>query len=113
APRAALPGPSRGLARLGAGSAHVLDRRDLGEPLRILRQTVEERGIEFLVDQPGARTLDLVAHAARAEDHDSQVLVPALDRLLDRLAQVVAAIAGRRRILDDVDRDRDHADGPL
>src|SRR5690606_14092782 len=90
----------------------ILDRRNLREPLRIARQIVEERFVELLVDESRTRPLNLMRHAACAEDHDVQILVPALDGLLDSLAEVVAAVARGCRILDDVDRERNHAHGP-
>ena len=34
-------------------------------------KTVEKRRVELLIDESGARALDLVRHAARAEDDDA------------------------------------------
>ena len=46
-------------------------------------------------------------HAAGAEDHDAQILGIGFHRLAQGLAQIVAAPAGGRGILDDVDAQRD------
>ena len=42
-----------------------------------------------------------------------EVLREAVDRAADRLAEIVAALAGRRRILHDVDGERDDRAGPF
>src|SRR5579863_7859368 len=59
---AARDQPHHEFDTLAAGFADVIDVRHLGEPLVIGDQAVEEVGVELLVDQPGARPLQLVAH---------------------------------------------------
>src|SRR5215831_15765297 len=74
---------------LGARLAHVLDVRHQCQVVRVADQPVEERVVERGVDEPGARALQLVAHAAGAPDVDREVLAVALHRPADRLAQHV------------------------
>ena len=97
-----------------APASRMYSRCDMrGELLRILGEVVEERLVELRIDQAGALAADLVRHAAGAEDHDLQVLGIGLDRLADRLAEIEAAVAGRRRELHHVDRERDHRARPF
>src|SRR5450759_295679 len=97
---------------LTAGLADVIDMRHGGEPLGISDQAIEEGVVELLVDQPGARPLQLVAHAAGAPDLHVERFVVGLDGLADRLAEHVAAPARGRRILHDIDRERNHRARP-
>src|SRR5450756_2821205 len=97
---------------LAAGLAHIVDMRHGREPLGIGNQPIEEGGVELPVDQPGARPLQLVAHAAGAPDLDVERLVVGLDGLADRLAEHEAAPPGGRRVLHDVDGKRDHRAWP-
>ena len=62
--------------------------------------------------KPGALRLQLVRQAAGAEDHDPVVARVRVDRTPDRLAEPVAPVAGGRRVLDDVDGERDHLARP-
>ena len=48
--------------------------------VRVVDQPVEERVVELGVDEPGARPLQLMAHAAGAPDLHGQVLAEALPR---------------------------------
>src|SRR5882762_11171945 len=73
---------------------------------------VHEAVIEFLVDQARAGTLQLVRHATGAEDHDAQVFRIRFHGPADRLPQFQTAVAGRWRVLYDVDRQRDHPARP-
>src|SRR5215831_7940428 len=98
---------------LGARLAHVLDMRHQRQVVRVADQPVEERVVELGVDEPGARALQLVAHAAGAPDVDREVLAVALHRPADRLAQHVAAVAGRRGVLHHVHGQRDDPHRPL
>src|SRR5690606_15020017 len=66
--RAARDQPHHQLDALGAGLANVVDVRHGRQSLRIGDQPVEEGVVELAVDQPGARPLQLVAHAAGAPD---------------------------------------------
>src|SRR5664279_2722009 len=109
---AARDQPHHEFDALAAGFADVIDMRHLGEPVRIVDQAIEEHLVELLVDQAGARTLQLVAHAAGAPDLHVERLFIGLDRLADRLAQHEAAAPRGRRILHDVDRERDHRARP-
>ena len=104
--------PHDQLDALGARLAQVLDVRHLRQRVRVVDQLVEERVVELGVDEPGARALQLVAHAAGAPDLDVEVLVVALHRPAHGLAELEAAIAGRRRVLHDVDRERDDLHRP-
>src|SRR5579864_6343955 len=87
--------------------------RDLDERLRIRGEMIEEIVVEDLVDETGARTLQLMRHAASAENHHAQIPIEAVDRLADRLAEHEAAMPGRRRILNDIDTERDDLEGPF
>ncbi len=89
--------------------SHVRDAR---ERFRIGHELVEELRVELLVDEAGARALQLVAHAAGAPDLHLQIGVERIDGAADRLAELVAAIARRRRVLHDVDRERNHLARP-
>ena len=105
--------PHHHLDAFGAGLAHVVEMRDARELLGVLAEVVEEALVPFAVDQTGARAADLVRQPAGAEDHDLDVLGIGLDRLADRLAQHVAAVPGRRRIHDHVDRQRNDLERPF
>src|SRR5580700_37091 len=98
---------------LRASLAHVLEVRHQGQVARVVDQPVEEGVVELGVDEPGAGSLQLVAHPAGAPDVHREVLVEALHRPADGLAEHVAAVAGRRRVLHDVDRERDDPYRPL
>ena len=98
---------------LGARLPHVLDVRHERQVVRVADQPVEERVVELGVDEPGARALQLVAHAAGAPDLDREVPGIALHRPADRLAQHVAAVPGRRRVLHHVHGQRDDPYRPL
>lgn len=78
----------------------------------IVDQQIKETIVEVGVNQPGPFALQLVRHAAGAEDHHAQVFVERLHRAADGLAELQAAGAGGRRILHDVDRQRNDRAGP-
>src|SRR6185312_5813657 len=101
--RAARRQPHHELDAFRARFADVVDMRDLGQRHRISDEFVEEAVVEFRIDEAGTGPLQLMRHAAGAEDHDAQILREAVDRLADRLAEHVAAMPGRRGILDHVD----------
>ncbi len=111
--RAAHDQPHHHLDPFGAGLAHVVEMRDLGELHRILGQVVEEILVPLAVDQAGARAADLVRQPAGAEDHDLEVFGIGFDRLPQRLAEHVAAMPGRWRIHHHVDRERNDLERPL
>ncbi len=71
-----------------------------------------KRASHSVVDQPGALRLQLVRQSTGAEDHDALVARIRIDRPPDRLAEAVAAVAGGRRVLHDVDGERDHLARP-
>jgi hypothetical protein len=98
---------------LGARFPHVLEVRHERQVVRVANQPVEERVVKFGVDEPGTRALQLVTHAAGAPDVDGEVLAVALHGAADRLAQHVAAVAGRRRVLHHVHGQRDDLHRPL
>ena len=60
-------------------------------PIGIVDQPVEKFVVPLFVDQPGARTLKLMAHAARAPDMHVDLLGIAHDRTADRAAEREAA----------------------
>src|ERR1700733_15720878 len=101
------------LDSLGAGFAHVLDVRHESEVVRVGDQPVEERVVELRVDEARAGPLQLVAHAAGAPDVHGEVLAVARHGPPDRLAQHVAPVPGRRRVLHNVHGQRDDAHRPL
>src|ERR1700752_548800 len=101
--RAARDQPHHELDALAAGFTDIFEMRHLRQPLGIVDQPVEELGVPFLVDQAGARALQLVAHAAGAPNLHVKRLVIGLDGLADRLPQHEAAPSRRRRILHHVD----------
>src|SRR5689334_621024 len=78
--RAARDQPHHELDAFAAGLAHIFEMRHLRQPVGVVDQPVEEFGVPFLVDQPGARALQLVAHAAGAPDLHIERLVIGLDR---------------------------------
>src|SRR5271170_2240082 len=92
---------------LGARFADVLDVRHERQVVRVADQPVEERVVERGVDEARAGPLELVAHAAGAPDVNREVLAVALHGPADRLAQQVAAVAGRGRVLHHVHGERD------
>ncbi len=104
--------PHHQLDAFAAGLAHIVDVRHGRLALGVGDQPIEERIVELAVDQPGARSLQLMAHAAGAPDLHLEVIVVALDRLADGLAQVQATPARRHRVLHHVHRERDHRTGP-
>src|SRR5262245_3027501 len=112
AERAAHYQPHDEFDAFGTGFAHIIDVLDPGEPLGIFGHAVEKCRIEFAIDETGARSLQLVAHAARAPDLHIEIFVETLDRLADRLSERIAARARRRRVKDDVDHERNDAAGP-
>ena len=57
--------------------------------------------------------LQLVRHAAGAEDDDAQILRERLDGAPERLAEVAAAVARRRRELHDIHGQRNDPAGPF
>src|SRR3984957_15911620 len=111
--RATRDQPHDELDGLRAGLANVFNERNPRISLRILHEVVQDARVPFLVDQSGARALQLVRHAPRAEDDDAQILRKGLDGSLDGLAEIEAAVASRRRVLHDVDGERDDLAGPL
>src|SRR5215475_292743 len=92
--RRARDQPHHELDALAAGFPHIVDMRHRGELLGIGDNAVEECLIELLVDQPGARPLQLVTHAPGSPDLHIERLVVGFDSLADRLAQHKAAPAG-------------------
>src|SRR6185295_12874459 len=90
--RTARDEPHDHLDALGAGLAHVLDERNPPRQLRIAGEAIEETFVPLRVDEARTHALQLMRHAAGAEDHDTEVFLPRLDRTLDRLAEVVAAV---------------------
>src|SRR5204863_511133 len=92
--------------------AHVLKVRHRGQLFRILGEAIEERLVEFLIDQAGTWPGNLVRHSAGAEYHHAQVVRIGRDRLADGAAEIEAALAGGRRVLHHVDGERDNWAGP-
>ncbi len=67
----------------------------------------------LLLIRSRARTGNLVRQSAGAEDHHFEIVRKRLDRFADGLAEHVAAVAGRRRIHDDVDGERNDRARPM
>src|SRR5579863_1060434 len=109
---AARDQPHHEFDTLAAGFADVIDMWHLGETVRIGDQAVEEVGVELLVDQPRARPLKLVAHAAGTPDLHIERFFVGFDSLADRFAEHEAAPARWRRVLHHIDRERDHRARP-
>ena len=112
AERTAHDQPHHQLDALRAGFPHVLQVLQRGQAVRILDQPVHERAVPRRVDEARARSLQLVAHAAGAPDVHVEVLVELLHGPADRLAEHVAAVAGRRRVLHHVHGERDDRGRP-
>src|SRR5690349_6230690 len=89
--RAARNQPHHQLDALGAGFAHVLKMRNFRQAVGIVDQPIQESLVPLLVDQAGARALQLMAHATGAPDLHVERLIIGLDRLADRLPQHEAA----------------------
>ena len=100
--RAAHDEPHDELDAFRAGFAHVVDVRHFGELVGFIHDAIEKAVVEFFVDETCARTLQLMAHAAGAPDLHVQIFVERIDGAADRLAELITAIAGRRRVLHDV-----------
>ena len=110
--RAAHDEPHDELYTFRARFAQVLLARNAREGLGIRDDVVEETRVELLVDEAGARTLELVAHAARAPDLHVEIRIEAVDRAAQRPAKLITAKSRGRRVLHDVHRERDHEAGP-
>src|SRR5258708_15028106 len=77
--------------------------RNSGDGLGIVLEAVEEPQVELVVDQSGARSLQLMAHSGGAPDVDVQIFIEGVHRPANRLAELVATIARRGRVRDHVD----------
>src|SRR6266849_3220826 len=77
--------------------------RNSGDGLGIVLEAVEEPQVELLVDQSGARSLQLMTHSAGPPDVDVQIFIEGIHRPANRLAELIAAIARRGRVRDHVD----------
>ena len=95
-----------------SGFAQILDMRHARQGVRILDQLVEPEVVPTPIDQAGTRTLQLMAHAARAPHLNIQILIEALDRATHGLAELEAAMPGGRRKQHHVDGERDDPHGP-
>src|SRR5690606_27273190 len=78
------------------------------EPLGIADHALHRLQVVVDVDQARALALELVRHAARAEDHDLEILRIGVNRLAQRLAELVAAARRRNRMLHGVHGEWDH-----
>ena len=87
--------------------------RDVPRRIAFRFQQVEELVVPFAVEQPGARALELVAHATRAPDLHVEVFREAIHRAGNRLAQRPAAVARRHRVGHHVHGQRHHLARPL
>src|SRR5215218_1454303 len=88
--------------------ADVVDVRHERQALGVRDQAVEEGGVELFVDEPGAGTLQLMAHPASTPDLNAERFVVALDGLADRLAQHVTTSARRCGVLHHIYGKRDY-----
>src|SRR3954447_25449367 len=110
--RATRDQPHHQLDALAAGFADVIDVRHRGKSLGIANQAIEEGRVEFLVDQPGTGSLQLMAHATGTPDLNVERLVKCLHGLADGFTEHVATPGRGRRVLHDIDRKRDHRTWP-
>src|SRR4030095_5915268 len=104
--------PHHEFNRFGAGVTQVFERWNAGEAFGIAGEPVEEGLVEFPVHEAGARALDLMRHPTGAEDNDLEILLPALDGFLDRLAQHEATMAGWGGVLDHIYSQWNNPAGP-
>jgi hypothetical protein len=84
---AACNQPHHEFDAFGSCLTHVFDVGRLRQALGVIDQPVEELVVPLLVDEPGARPLKLMAHAASAPDMDVDVLGIARDRAADGAAE--------------------------
>ena len=105
--------PHHQLDTFAACFAHIVDMRDGGGSGRVVNQFVQKGVVKFLVDESGARALQLVAHAAGPPDVHVQVFVVTFNRLADGLTELVAALTAGHRVLHHVDGKRNHRAGPF
>ena len=111
--RAARDQPHHELDAFRSRLADIFDVRHLREALGVVDQPVEEVVIPLLVDEAGARSLKLMAHAAGAPDMDVDILGVAHDRSADRLPKRETTRPGRHGVLHDVDRERNDLARPF
>src|SRR4051794_25902258 len=109
---AARDQPHHQFDSLAPGLADVVYMRHEREALGVGDQPVKEVGIELLVDQPCARTLQLMAHSPSAPDLNVERLVVAFDCPADCLAKHVTSSSRGRGVLHDVDGKRDYRAWP-
>src|SRR5579859_362090 len=105
--------PHHELDSFGTRFGDVLEMRLSGERLRIADELVEKSLVPGPIDEPGTRTLQLVAHAPGAPDLHIQGLVVERNRLGDRFAKEIAAPPRRNGILHHVDEERDDGTRPF
>ena len=104
--------PHHHLNPLRAGFAYVVDMRQLCQPGRVGDQAVQKGVVEFLVDQPRTRALQLVAHATGAPDLDIERLFVLLQSARDGTPQIETAPPRWNRVLNDVHSLRNHRTRP-
>ncbi len=104
--------PHHELDPFGPRLAQIFDMRHPAEAIGIGDQVLEIGLVERLVDEPGPGPLELVAHAARSPDLHVEIFRIARHGPRDRLAELPAAVAGGRRVGDDVHRQRHHLHRP-
>ena len=92
-----------------ANNAHFADMFGLKD--RMVRnwiKSLKDKGlVEVEIDEAGPFPLELMRHATGPEYGNSLRSRVTVDGSPNGLAQLVAAVAGRRRVLNDVDTDRD------
>ena len=113
AERAAHGHPHHHLDAFGAAVGDKFFMLDFAQTLRVLRQVVEEGGVELGIDHAGALTVNLVRHAASAEHHYFQIFREGFHGFANGFAQTPAAIAARYREHHHVHRNRDYGKGPF
>ncbi len=105
--------PHDGLDPLRAGLPDDLVDGLVRQPLGIVDHGVHALEVVFDVDDAGALALQLVRHAAGAEDHDLEVFRIGLDGLAQAVAKLQQPAGARNRVLDGIDGQRDALDRPL
>src|SRR3546814_10124378 len=85
AQRPAHDQPHHHFDALAAGFTQIFDMRNVAQGIAFADKAIEEHIVPFAVDQAGAWTLDLVAHAPCAPDLYVKIFREAFDRALDRL----------------------------
>src|ERR1700721_499550 len=69
--------------------------------------------VEFLVDQTRPRPLQLMAHSSGTPNLYGEIFVERINRAANALANLETPLTRRRRILDDIHRERNYPARPV